>query len=401
MPDLILPKNSLLHSLLKRAFLQLEHTRLLLTAHLPPRIQEGDKTWSDLGETLSPAQWKEMVSLLAPNPKKEGESAMSLSPPMGFVSLEEESLESIGFHFHLSSWGQGFPQLTEKGPNSYPSVPPVPLTPFVPPASSVASISFKAPLPLQKKLSSSPPILPLPDKSSPAFHFLVGPEHSGKSSFMLYRLQKFNRESKMDIRILSETPQYNLLSQHCVFHSFLWNEIKKQQKAFFSSSLTPWMEPSSLIVIDAPLEKKLLEQSLLMVEKGKPIYWIVDSLSIESFLRQLHSLCGSASHPMYSYVLSLTHSFTGQRALFNSQGDLLLAHEVLLMTEEVKKNLLQEKGKSPFTFMEEGEKRNNGMQTLNQSLLEHLLARRLSLKEAFQLSRDPENLNRLLEAKGI
>ena len=383
MLEFTLPKNNLLHALLKSAFLQLEHTRLLLRPYFPPRIQEADQTWSDLGESLSAPQWKDIVSLLTSN--KEQEPMGSFPPPMGFVSLkgEEESLENIGFYCQPSQ-GQGL-----SSNSSTVSL-------------STSSIFFKAPLPLQKKLSSFPSssILPLPSQSSPAIHFLVGPECSGKSSFMLHRLQKLNQESNLCVGIVSETPQYNLKSKHCVFHSFLWNEIKSQQD-FFSSSLTPWLEPSSLIIIDAPLEKPLLQQALPLVEKGKTLYWIVDSLSIETFLRQLHSLCTPPSNPLCSYLLSLTHSLTGQRALFNGQGSLLFAHEVLLMTDEVRKNLIQEKGKSPFAFMEEGEKLKNGMQTLNQSLLQHLLARRLSLKEAFQLSMDPENLNQLLEAKGI
>ena len=334
---------------------------------MPPRIQEGDQTWSDLGEPLSISQWEEVISLLTPNKKKK-------PPFMGFISLkgEEKSLENVGFYFH----------------------------PFQK-SHQNASIFFKAPINLQKKLSPFPSssILPLSSKPFPSLHFLIGPAHSGKSSFMLHRLQKLNQQAKLCVSILSDIPQYNLKSKHCMFHSLLWSDIKDQQDSF--SSLTPWWEPSSLIIIDTPLEKNLLQQALLLAGQGKTLYWIVDSLSIESFLRQLRSLCVSSSHPLYSYLLSLTHSLTGQYAFFKSQGNLLFAHEVLIITKEVRENLLQEKGKSPFSFMEEGEKLKNGMQTLNQSLLQHLLTRRLSLKEAFQMSTDPENLNQLLENKGI
>ena len=73
------------------------------------------------------------------------------------------------------------------------------------------------------------------------------------------------------------------------------------------------------------------------------------------------------------------------------------------MNQEIREHLFQEQAKEKKLshWMEEGERSQNGMQTLNQSLLQHLLARRISLKEAFQVSTDPENLNRLLGSKGI
>lgn len=44
---------------------------------------------------------------------------------------------------------------------------------------------------------------------------------------------------------------------------------------------------------------------------------------------------------------------------------------------------------------------NSGILTLNQSLLQHLIRRRVDLKTAFEVSRDPDNLDQLLKKVGI
>ena len=364
MQKVTIPKSHSLRSILTNVFLKLEHTRLLLTPHLPPRIQEWDKTWSDVGEPLSDSQWKETITTLTNKSKKD--SSLKIFPKMGFVSLDGvDDLQNIGFCLNSSN----------------------------------NTIYFKSPFAIQKKLSSiSNSILHLQSKSSPSFHFFVGPGCSGKSSLMFHRLQKLNEQYKLCISTFSELPQYNLPSKHSLFYHFLLSEIKEPQEPF--PSLTPLVEPSSLVIIDAPLEKSLLEQALGLVESGKNLYWIIDSISIESFLRQLYGLLAS-SPSTFSYLLKLTQNITGQHALFNLKGDLLLAHEILFMNKDVKESILQEKWKKLSLVMEEGEKFKNGMQTLNQSLLKHLVARHLSLKEAFHISTDPENLNQLLDSKGI
>ncbi|MGE5085298.1 MAG: hypothetical protein ACM3MG_03295 [Bacillota bacterium] len=44
---------------------------------------------------------------------------------------------------------------------------------------------------------------------------------------------------------------------------------------------------------------------------------------------------------------------------------------------------------------------NSGILTLNQSLLQHLIRRRIDLKTAFETSREPDHLDQLLKKVGI
>ena len=176
MRKITIPKNHLLYAILENAFVQLEHTHLLLTPNLPPRLQEWNKTWSDVGEPLSFSQWEEALSLLV-NPEtnslqkgnqKEERKTDSLLD-RGFISLEdcpEEHLQNLSFCLKKEACSLN-------------------------PTQQSSTLYFKAPLPLKKKGDSiSGSIIPLKSKFSPALHFFVGPVGSGKSSLMLHRLQK-------------------------------------------------------------------------------------------------------------------------------------------------------------------------------------------------------------------
>jgi twitching motility protein PilT len=81
-------------------------------------------------------------------------------------------------------------------------------------------------------------------------------------------------------------------------------------------------------------------------------------------------------------------------------GERVFAHEVLLSKPDVRDFISDENLKGVEHLLVNSAE-NSGILTLNQSLLQHLIRRRIDLKTAFENSRHPDNLDQLLKKVGI
>ena len=96
-------------------------------------------------------------------------------------------------------------------------------------------------------------------------------------------------------------------------------------------------------------------------------------------------------------VLSMV---VGQRAMAGLAGDRLFAHEILTVKPQVRE-LIEKEDVHGLERLVLQAPENSGILTLNQSLLQHLIRRRVDIKTAFEVSRDPDGLDALLKKVGI
>ncbi|WII72009.1 twitching motility protein PilT [Bdellovibrio sp. 22V] len=142
-------------------------------------------------------------------------------------------------------------------------------------------------------------------------------------------------------------------------------------------------------------------EALALAEQGTFVVYSMKAPSVTNALRRCLSVLGDkyGEHgaPRLAEILSLA---SGQYPVAGLSGEKVFAHEVLLMKPQVRA-LIEEEDMKGLEHLLTHSPENSGILTLNQSLLQHLIRRRVDLKNAFEASRDPDNLDQLLKKVGI
>lgn len=156
-----------------------------------------------------------------------------------------------------------------------------------------------------------------------------------------------------------------------------------------------------MVVFEGFADDESFEQALSLAERGTFVIYSMKSPSITNALRRCLSVLGEKygehAAPRLAETLSLA---SGQYPVAGLSGEKVFAHEVLLMKPQVR-TLIEEENIKGLENLLTHSAENSGILTLNQSLLQHLIRRRVDLKTAFEVSRDPDNLDQLLKKVGI
>lgn len=156
-----------------------------------------------------------------------------------------------------------------------------------------------------------------------------------------------------------------------------------------------------MVVYDGFHDEETLLEALSLAEQGVFVIYSLKAPSVTNALRRTLSTLGErfGEHgaPRLAEVLSMA---SGQYPVGGLSGEKIFAHEVLLMKPQVRGLIEDQDLKSLESLLTQAPE-NSGILTLNQSLLQHLIRRRVDLKTAFEVSRDPDNLDQLLKKVGI
>lgn len=150
--------------------------------------------------------------------------------------------------------------------------------------------------------------------------------------------------------------------------------------------------------ISKPIE---FEAALEIAEDGRFVFMHFSCLGV---LNALHRLFGFYNQPQQQHMM---WRFLDEAFLFYSQVEvpgeiegLHLAGEIVLLNPDLKKLLLMSDIQS-FSQKIKDLNEESGVVTLNQSILQLLIRRKISIKKAFEITRDPNDLDILLKKVGI
>ncbi len=161
------------------------------------------------------------------------------------------------------------------------------------------------------------------------------------------------------------------------------------------------VKESSVAVFENIQFEDELSNATNLYEDGRLILLHVSAPSLVSALHRLFGLALQTKnlHLLWRLIDGLTLMFS-QTRIINGQNESLLAHEIVLASSEVKKCLWAGE-LNDFEELMKNAGENSGILTLNQSLLQLLIRRRIEIKTAFEVSRDPVDLDHLLKKVGV
>lgn len=224
--------------------------------------------------------------------------------------------------------------------------------------------------------------------------FLVGPALSGKTLALWSMLQVAAFEKATSISSFESGIEQFILGSPSSVRQFEVSSAHKADPSYFMD------RSSQIMAFDLGLSKNIIESALSASENGKLAFVILPGLSLTSALTAAAALYPAAERSIF--FSRLAAQFQGGVGLrLSSHGDQIFpSYEILIGTPEIRAAL----GAASWSELAEimkttGEK--TGMRTMNQSLLQHLLRRKMEMRTAFELSPEPEDLDRLLAKVGI
>jgi len=230
-------------------------------------------------------------------------------------------------------------------------------------------------------------------KKKSGLHFIAGQKKNGKSTLLSEIISESQKYSPALVGVHARPSQLTVQNLDSVVH------LGTESLSWDGSH--PIYDGIDTLIMDMN-EIVNLNKWIRFAEEGRAVYISLSSNSIENVLSQIRSLtydqisfwgrfCDQLSSVIYQKIVS---------GLSTAQGSSLnsAVHEIWILNKEDQKKMSQKlvvdldqslgMAKGPY-------------QSLNQSILQSLVRRRIDVKKAFELSNDIEDLDRSLKKMGL
>ncbi|MEZ0391435.1 MAG: hypothetical protein ACAH59_04420 [Pseudobdellovibrionaceae bacterium] len=219
-------------------------------------------------------------------------------------------------------------------------------------------------------------------------NLIVGPRRSGKTAAVQSLLAASQGRKKI-IAIFSDEENLNFASDGNVLSHYPSQQLK--------SGAIP--QSADLIIIDSP-ETIFCEKALRLAEEGRSVLLTLPFWNLKMGLQRMLDLCEGSEQSRARRLGGTLQMGLGLRLLPGIEAPLQGAFELLFADSEVLNALTKQNFESiPDLMRSSAEK--SGMRSLNQTLFQLLMKRKIEMKTAFEASPLPEELDSLLKKVGI
>lgn len=219
-------------------------------------------------------------------------------------------------------------------------------------------------------------------------NLVVGPRRSGKTSALQQILAAAQNRKKV-IAVYSdvETPEWP--AQGNVLSQFSTSQLKSH--GVFKSA--------DLVLIDSA-QLEFCELAVRLTEEGRSVVLNLPFWNVSMGLQRMMDLMEGSLDSRARRLSSVLQMAVGLRVLPGIDVPLQGAFELLLADQSVQK-ALRELDFEQISDLMRSSAEKTGMRTLNQTLFQLLMKRKIGLKAAFEASPAPEELDSLLKKVGI
>lgn len=223
---------------------------------------------------------------------------------------------------------------------------------------------------------------------------LAGPSWSGKSTLMGKLVETVNQNKAAHIAVVETVVDRIYQTQKSVITSFEVGFAPMPEHVWRS------LEAADVIALDIPFSTENMSRVLDLVEAGKMVVMTLMVESLNAFQNRInHMVPEDKREFIYERLAHCLSLFVNQRLVPSLQGNLVLAQEILLFNELLREPMRLGNASEVMNRVQaNGEKQ--GMKTMNKSLLQLFLRKKIDLKQAFFASPDLDDLDRLLSQLG-
>ena len=216
-----------------------------------------------------------------------------------------------------------------------------------------------------------------------------GNRFSGIEKFFLSAIKQFDNERRAGTVFLQE-------SVKSPFKYWVYKNIDDLTSVGLSL-----VKDSEVLIFENISKSYEVEMAIECAEEGRLVIMHFCNQSLVSTIHKVLSMFpdSRAQHTLWRLLDLLTLSYS-QFEIDGENSETVYAGEMIPLSPELKREIYS-KGIDSFEERLRTIDDENGVVTFNQSLLQLLIRRKISLQRAFEISKDPQDLDSLLKKVGI
>jgi twitching motility protein PilT len=227
---------------------------------------------------------------------------------------------------------------------------------------------------------------------------VTGPTGSGKSTTIAALMDKINTERFGHIVTLEDPIEFVHAHKNCIVNQ---REVGADTNNFKTAMKHMLRQDPDYCMMGELRDLDTIDSSLAIAETGHLVFGTLHTNSAISTITRLVSVFPSDQQEKVRVALSsCLQAVISQRLLPSLQGGRIVVYEFLSMTPAVRNLIRENKLHQVSAMMQVGQDK-SGMVTMNQSLMNMVMRKRIDTKTAFEASNEPEQLEQLMRKAGI
>lgn len=221
---------------------------------------------------------------------------------------------------------------------------------------------------------------------------VTGPTGSGKSTTLAAIIDKINQERHDHILTIEDPIEYLHRHKNCLVNQ---REVYSDTPSFASALKYALREDPDVVLVGEMRDLETITASLSIAETGHLAFATLHTNSCAESINRIVDVFPSDQQEQVRVTLSFVlQAVLSQTLIPKVGGGRAMALEIMIVTPAIRALIRDDKVHQIYSLMQAGQK--FGMVTLNQSLVELVLTRKISLQDAQTRSSSPQELNDLL-----
>jgi twitching motility protein PilT len=227
---------------------------------------------------------------------------------------------------------------------------------------------------------------------------VAGPTGSGKSTTIASIISKINHERRGHIITIEDPIEYIHEHKSCIVNQ---REVTVDTASYTDGLRYVLRQDPDVCLIGELRDLDAIEAALTVAETGHLVFGTLHTNSAISTVTRIVSVFPADQQERIRVQLSMTlNAVISQRLLPAIGGGVVAAAEILVLNSSIRNLIRENKLHQIYGMMQVGQSK-SGMVTLNQSLLNLILKRRIEVNDAFDETPDVDELDLMLKKAGI
>ena len=224
---------------------------------------------------------------------------------------------------------------------------------------------------------------------------VCGPTGSGKSTTLAALIDKINGEKNLHIITVEDPIEYLHKHKGCLVNQ---REVHSDTKSFATSLKYALRQDPDVVLIGEMRDLETMEAALTISETGHLAFATLHTNSSAEAVNRIVDVFPTNQQEQVRVQLSFVlQGIISQQLIPQVGGGRVLATEVLVATPAIRAVVRDDKIHQIYSLIQAGQK--FGMRTMNQSLYDLYMRRKISLNDALGRSGNVQELEEMIERK--
>ena len=221
---------------------------------------------------------------------------------------------------------------------------------------------------------------------------VTGPTGSGKSTTLAALIDKVNRERHSHILTVEDPIEYLHRHQNCLVNQ---REVGSDTKSFAIALKYALRQDPDVVLVGEMRDLETISEALNISETGHLTFATLHTNSCAETINRIVDVFPTNQQEQIRVTLSFVlQGVVSQQLVPRIGGGRVLATEVMMCTPAVRALIRDDKIHQIYSMIQAGQK--YGMRTMNMSLAELHLSRKITIGEAMARSSNVQELNEML-----